>query len=236
LAAACVAFLFVIPSVLLGVGDTLRFYGALSDSFRESDWVVANPHSNYFPHVVLRLAGAAGHDVHVHLPLLRWIAYGFAAANLGLLFLIQRARLRHADLWSFQLVFLTLPFILKTSWPHDFVFLSFAQALLAWRLLEGEKAAPWTDIMGKRPHASAWRERTTPARAAVTVFLLLPSIVFSNIVFFNLFADFFRYGFYGFLFWADLLLLMALYVELLPPALRRFRGTDVEYGRDAPMK
>jgi hypothetical protein len=228
LAAACVAFLFVIPSVLLGVGDTFGFYGALADSFRESDWVVANPHSNYFPHVVLRLAGAAGHDVHAHLPLLRWIAYGFAAANMGLLYLIQRARLRHADLWSFQLVFLTLPFVLKTSWPHDFVFLSFAQPLLAWRLLEGEKAAPRTDITGKLPHARAWRERIPRARAALAFFLLLPSIVFSNIVFFNLFGDFFRYGFYGFLFWADLLLLMAMYVEFLPPALRRFRGTDVE--------
>jgi hypothetical protein len=236
LAAACVAFLFVVPSVLLGVGDTLRFYGALSGSFRESDWVVANPHSNYFPHVVLRLAGAAGHDVHAHLPLLRRIAYGFAAVNMGLLFLIQRARLRHGDLWSFQLVFLTLPFVLKTSWPHDFVFLPFAQALLAWRLVEGEKTALWTDIAGKPSHSSAWRERTPRASAVVTVFLLLPSIVFSNIVFFNLLGDFFRYGFYGFLFWADLLLLMALYVELLPLALRRFRGTDVENGLHAPMK
>jgi hypothetical protein len=143
---------------------------------------------------------------------------------LGLLFLIQRARLRSADLWSFQLVFLTLPFVLKTSWPHDFVFLSFAQALLAWRLVEREEAAPRTDDSGKLPHASAWRERTPRARAAVTVFLLLPSIVFSNIVFFNLFGDFFRYGFYGFLFWADLLLLTALYVELLPPALRQLRA------------
>jgi hypothetical protein len=236
LATACVALLFVVPSVLLGVGDTLRFYGALSNSFRESDWVVANPHSNYFPHVVLRLAGAVGHDVHAHLPLLCWIAYGFAAVNMGLLFLIQRARLRHGDLWSFQLVFLTLPFVLKTSWPHDFVFLSFAQALLAWRLLEGQKAAPWTDSAGKRPQASAWRERTPRARAAVTVFLLLSSIVLSNIVFFNLLGDFFHFGFYGFLFWADLLLLMALYVEFLPPALRRFRGTDVDYGCHEPIK
>ena len=226
LVTACVAFLFVIPSVMLGVGDTLRFYGALSVSFRESDWVVANPHSNYFPHLVLRLAGAAGHDIHAHLPLLSWIAYGFAAANMGLVFLIQRAHLRHSDLWSFLLVFLMLPFVLKTSWPHDFVFLSFGQALLAWRLLEGEKAAPWTVDKGKRFQAT--RPRT---RAAGALFLLLPSMIFSNIVFFNLFGDFSRYGFYGFLFWADLLLLIALYVELLPTALRRLRGTDVESGR-----
>ena len=230
LVTACVAFLFVIPSVMLGVGDTLRFYGALSVSFRESDWVVANPHSNYFPHLVLRLAGAAGHDIHAHLPLLSWIAYGFAAANMGLVFLIQRAHLRHSDLWSFLLVFLMLPFVLKTSWPHDFVFLSFGQALLAWRLLEGEKAAPWTVDKGKRFQAT--RPRT---RAAGALFLLLPSMILSNIVFFNLFGDFSRYGFYGFLFWADLLLLIALYVELLPTALRRFRGTDVGSGRHTSM-
>jgi hypothetical protein len=219
-AAACGTFLFVVPGLLLGVGDTLRFYGALLDSFRESGWVTANPHSQYFPHLVLRLADAAGHDAQTHLSLLYWIAYGAAAANMGLIFLVQRARLRHADLWSFQLVFLTIPFVLKTSWPHDFVFLSFTQALLAWRLLEGEKATPGTDIAGKGSDASGWRKRAPRARTAVTLFLLLVSIVFSNIVFFNLLNDFFLYGFYGFLFWADLLLLMAFYVELLPPALR----------------
>jgi hypothetical protein len=68
-------------------------------------------------------------------------------------------------------------------------------------------------------------------RAAVTVFLLLLSIVFSNIVFFNLLGDFVRYGFYGFIFWANLLLLIALYVELLPPALRWFREKDAQCGR-----
>jgi hypothetical protein len=69
----------------------------------------------------------------------------------------------------------------------------------------------------------------------VTFFLLLPSIFVSNVVFFNLFDNFSGYGFAGFLFWANLLLLIASYVELLPPALRRFRGVDVEHGRNAPM-
>ena len=211
----------MVPGVLLGGGDTLRFYGALFDSFRESGWVAANPHSQYLPHVVLRLADAMGHDAHAHLSLLRWIAYGVAAANMGLVFLIQRTCLRHAYLWSFQLVFLTIPFVLKTSWPHDFVFLSFTQAFLAWRLLEGEKAGLQIDTAEKRSHTSAWRQRVPRVRTAVTLFLLLVSIVLSNIVFFNIFGDFSGYGFYGFLFWADLLLLIALYVELLPFTLRR---------------
>lgn len=216
-AAACGAFLFVVPGALLGIDGTLGFYGALLDSFRDSDWVSTNPHSDYFPHFVSRLAGATGHDKLVGIPLLYWISFGVAAANLGLVFLVQRARLRHADLWSFQIVFLTIPFVLKTSWPVDFVFLSFTQALLVWWLLEGEKAAAGTDAAGRRSHASVYPR----VRAAVTLTLLLPSIAISNIVFFGLFGDFRSYGFYGFLFWANLLLLLAMYVQLLPLTLRR---------------
>lgn len=203
---ACGTVLLVIPGLLLGFGDTLRFYGALLDAFRDSGWVVTNPHSQFLPHVVLRLTGEAGYDANTHLPLLRWIAYGIAAANMGLVFLVQRSRLRGADLWSFQIVFLTIPFVLKTSWPHDFAFLSFTQALLAWRLLEGEEAA---------------RERLLRGRTAVSIVLLLVSIVFSNVFFFHLVGNFTLYGSSSFLFWANSLLLTALYLQLLPPALRR---------------
>jgi hypothetical protein len=222
-AGACAAFLFVIPGVLLGPGGTLGFYGALLDAFRDSDWVVANPHSCYFPHVVLRLAGAAGYDMQAHLSLLCWIGFGTAAVNMGLIYVIERARLRHADLWSFQLVFLTIPFLLKTSWPHDFVFLSFTQAFLAWWLLTGSKITPGTDGEARPPHAGSWRKRILNRRAAIAFLLLLPSIVLSNIFFFILVGDFDSYGFYAFFFWANLSLLVALYVELLPPALRHLR-------------
>ncbi len=207
-AAACITFLFVIPAVFLGGSDTVGFYGALFDAFRDSEWVAANPHSNFLPHVVIRLTDAMGYDAQTHRPLLYVITYGIAAANMGLLFLVQRARLSYAGLWSLQIVFLTIPFVFKTSWPHDMVFLSFTQALLAWRLL------------GNR----------TRARVVMTLLLLLPSIIISNIVFFNLLGHFSAYGFGGFLFWANLLCLIAIYVEFLPPALRRFRATDVEGG------
>lgn len=215
--AACGTILFVVPGVLLGIGDTLRFYGLLLDSFRNSAWVAANPHSQYFPHLAIRLADATGLDINAYLPFLYLIAYGVAVVNVVFIFLVQRARLRHADLWSFQIVFLTIPFLLKTSWPHDFVFLSFTQALMVWQLLEGENTAPRIDSVGKdRP------SRVGPCiRLIVTFLLVLLSIIFSNIVFFNLFGDFPRYGFYGFLFGANLLLLIASYVLLLPPALRQ---------------
>lgn len=218
---ACVMCLFALPAVLLGGGDTIRFYSALVDAFRDSAWVAANPHSHFFPHVVLRLAEATGHDAQAHLPILRWIAYGIAAANMGLVFLIHRARLRQADLWSFQLVFLTIPFFFKTSWPHDFVFLTFTQAFLAWWFLEGGMASPVENLMGEDDHLITWRERALRGRTPVMLLLVLASIAFSNIVFFNLLGSFYLYGFFGFLFWANLLLLIVSYIELLPPALRR---------------
>jgi hypothetical protein len=51
------------------------------------------------------------------------------------------------------------------------------------------------------------------------------SILFSNIFFFNL-IGFVGYGSLSFLFWADLLLLTALYLELLP-ALQEIRAVPV---------
>ena len=217
-AAACGTLLFVVPGLFLGIGDTLRFYGALLDAFRDSAWVTANPHSQYFPNLVFRLAEALGYNAQAFLPLLHAISYTIAASNMGLILLAQHARLRYADLWSFQLVFLTVPFILKTSWPHDFVFLPFTQALLAWTLLEDEKTVSETGNT-REPIRMI---RNPRSRIAVSVLLLL-SISISNIVFFNIFGDFTLYGFCGFLFWANLLLLIALYVQLLPTALRRFQ-------------
>lgn len=148
---------------------------------------------------------------------------------MGLLFLVQRARPGHADLWSFQLVCLTVPFILKTSWPHDFVFLPFSQAFLASRFLERERAAPGTNAEMKRSQAGAWRAWTPNARNTVTTALLL-SILFSNIVFYNLISSFANYGYLAFLFWADLFLLIASCAMLLPAVLRKSYGTHLEAG------
>jgi len=69
-----------------------------------------------------------------------------------------------------------------------------------------------------------------PGARTAAKFVLLPvSIIFSNIVFLRLFG-FVRYGFLGFLFWADLLLLIASYVLLLPPALQWLRVTPFRVG------
>jgi len=205
---ACGAFLLVVPCLLLGIDGTLNFYADLLDSYRHFDWVIANYNSQHFPHVLLRLTDVMGFDAQANLPLLRWISYGIALLNMGLIFIIQHAYPPHANLWSFHLIFLSIPFFLMTSWPVDLVYLPFAQALLAWKILEEDNALSW-----KHPH---------PTRK-VTSLLLMVSIVISNIVFFNLIGDRIAYGSVGFIFWADLLLLVISYLYLLPRVLLKVR-------------
>jgi len=201
-AISCLAFLVVLPGVLMGPGDTLTFYHGLLDSFRASDWVVSNYNSQHFPHVLLRLSGAVGIAARPYLPLFSVFSFSLAALSLVFVYLIQRARLPHADLWSVHLLFLSIPFFLKTSWPVDLVYISFAQAFLAWQLMEGTNLRP-----------GACRQRLT---TGVVLSLLVISTGLSNMLALNLTGNFRTYGFLGFIFWANLLCLIASYILLLP--------------------
>ena len=207
---ACGVLLIAFPCLLLGIDGTWNFYSALLDSYRQFDWVMTSYNSQHFPHVLLRWMEATGFDAQPNLPFLRWTSYGIALLNTGLIFIIQRARLPHANLWSIHILFLSVPFVFPTSWPVDLVYLPFGQALLAWKILGEDKTLSW-----KHP-LPAWK---------VAPLLLLVSIVISNIVFFNLIGDRIAYGSVGFIFWADMLLLVVSYMELLPSMLRQVRVT-----------
>lgn len=154
-----------------------------------------------------------GLNAYAYLPFLSWTGYGIAAINMGFLYLIQRARLPYANLWSFHILFLTIPFVLLTSWPSDLLYISFAQGLLAWRLMD---------------------ERNNIRKIRyVVLLLLLASIIFSSIFFFNFLffnniGNYHGYGFYGAIFWSVLLLLTATYVEIMPTALQQIRRMSFE--------
>ncbi len=203
-AAPLILLLCLIPSAVLGTDGAIEFYGALIASFRESDWVTANPHSQFFPHVALRLLGADGTDA----PIAHWVlwilSYAIAATNLVFVYRIQRARVYQVNLWSFSIVFLTTPFVLKTSWPIDFAFLPFVQSFLLWHV---RQAGSWTGSRGAR---------TLHTQGTTSFYLVLLSILISNVVFFDLLGDFSLYGYGGFLFLATALLLAAIYIEHLP--------------------
>ena len=207
-AAVCVLFLVVVPVGFLGFDQTLQFYAELRIAYSNFGWVATSYNSQYFPHVIRRLAQIGGGHADAWLPLLRVAAWGVVVANLGLVYLIQRARLPRADLWSFVVLFLTIPFLLGTSWPVDLVFLPFVQALLVWALLDRNAAI------------GAW---ASPVGRALSGLPVLLSIVCSNVLLFNLIGDREIYGSLGFVFWADLLALAASYVLLGPAVVRAVR-------------
>jgi uncharacterized membrane protein len=199
---ACIAFFVVVPGILMGPGNTLTFYHGLIDTFSESEWVVSNYNSQYFSHVFLRLTVEMGFNSRPYLPLFNIFSFSLVVLSLVLVYFVQRTRLSHANLWSVHLLFLSIPFFLKTSWPVDLVYISFAQAFLSWQITAGKSAYP-----------DAPRKQLT---SGILLTLVIISIGLSNMVTFHLIGDHEIYGFLGFIFWADLLCLVASYILLIP--------------------
>jgi hypothetical protein len=125
-----------------------------------------------------------------------------------------------ADLWSFHVLFLNIPFLLGTSWPVDLVFLPFAQTLLAWALLDANGlASAGSEAPTPQARRPGWRA-LGHGRAVTAGLLVLVSMLLSNVVLFNIIGDREVYGSLGLVFWADALCLIATYVLLLPQVLR----------------
>jgi hypothetical protein len=105
-----------------------------------------------------------------------------------LLLHLHRRRLSHEPHWALVLSFLATPFVLRTSWPHYFVFLPFAQAFLGTELLRNPARSKAARVEG--------------------ALLLLASVVLSSVPFFKVFPHWSQYTGGGCLFFADLLLVL----------------------------
>jgi hypothetical protein len=189
--------------------------------------VLSSYNSQYFPNVIVRLALTLGDPglsripfLQVYmLPFLRTIGWAVVIANMALVNRIQRIGIAHANLWSAVVLFLTVPFVLGTSWPVDLVSMPFAQAFLVWAIFSGDAA-----FLPRDPEVEGW-SRLAIVQLAASGLLVLSSIAVSNIVLFNYVGNYTTYGTFGLVFWADLLLLLAAYLLLLPRNLRRNRPT-----------
>jgi hypothetical protein len=222
-AGAGVLLMIVVPVVFLGFEQTYRFYDALRLAYGNFDWVLSSYNTQYFPNVIVRLASKLGSPLPFRIPFLqidvlsflRAIAWTVVIANLVLVYRVQRIGIAHANLWSAVVLFLTVPFVLGTSWPVDLVSMPFAQAFLVWVILNEGAAFLPGDQESER------RSRLPTLRLAASGLLVLSSIAISNIVLFNYVGNYTTYGTFGFVFWADVLLLLATYVLLLPRIRRR---------------
>ncbi len=229
-AGAGLLLLIIVPVVFLGFEQTYRFYDALRLAYGGFDWVLSSYNSQYFPNVIVRLGWTlGGHPLSriswiplPQLPWLRAIAWAVAIANMVLVYRVQRIGIAHANLWSAVVLFLTVPFVLGTSWPVDLVPMPFAQAFLVWAILDGKAAfLPGDAESNPAPPLS-------PVQRVSSGLMVLSAIVLSNIVLFNIIGNYTAYGTFGLVFWADVLLLLAAYLLLLPRILRRGLSPQLE--------
>lgn len=123
-AAVAIALLVIVPAVVLGPADALRFQQLATEAVQRSRWISTDPNSQYFAHVVQRLTGANGAGF--------WPVSGWLVAGQSGYILWQQgwARGESDRMFGPIVLLLTVPFVLPTCWPHYFVFLPFCQVFL----------------------------------------------------------------------------------------------------------
>jgi hypothetical protein len=121
-AATSLVLLAVVPAAVLGVADTWRFYQTVSERLSAAQTGFAtNPNSQSFASVVARW----GVDFESMPPQpatsLRLLGYLLAAINLTFAWRWLRQPRGYAS--ACALLWLSIPLLLQTSWPHYFVYL-----------------------------------------------------------------------------------------------------------------
>jgi alpha-1,2-mannosyltransferase len=189
---AVAVFVCVLPSLALGPAVWLEFERAAGSAIADVGWAASGPNSQYWGHVILRLAnsGTPAAGARAELVLLEWLGYLWFAVNLLLVWQVRRREARDALLVSTVLLFLSLPFIVKTSWPHYFVYLPFCQAAVLTQIgrLGRARRDLWPSLL-----------------------LTSASVALASMPVFNAFRDWSRYNGAGMLFWSNLALMTAQY-------------------------
>lgn len=187
--AAVVACLIVIPSLVLGPIVTYQFHREAYDNLSVAarlfvqDW-----NSQFFPHVLLRLLHVV--DSPRAVIALSVVGWGVALLNVGIVWMLRRSATAAATALSAAALFVSLPFLISTSWAHYLVYLPFCQAVVI---------------------AGAVRLPSGPGRYAILA-AAAGSVVLASVFAFNAFPDWNAYVGPGPLFFADVLLMPAVFV------------------------
>lgn len=195
------ALLFALPAAFLGANHTLRFYrnSSASIDLAMRTWLVGDRASEYLPNAIARFEHVQHLQLGSHA---LWVAISAALAALNLAAVIWTAHkpIAQRPLWAFSLLALSTPLLFTTSWMHYFVYLPLVQSFLAAQLAH---------VQGHM-------------RLKLAGFLLLwaPSVVLSNVLFFQHVGGCRHYERQAYLLWSDLTL-MALALPLLWASLAR---------------
>ncbi|MDI3511803.1 MAG: alpha,2-mannosyltransferase [Betaproteobacteria bacterium] len=193
-AAAMVACYVLVPLAVMGPAQWWSFEMATQKSLADAGWAVRDVNSQYIGHVLMRWLSLV--DIRLGVAELRWLsAAGYVVFLSNMVLLWRARRLQDANdrrwLFGLVLIFLSLPMVIKTSWPHYFVHLAFCQVAV---MLMARDMMP----------ASALRTSVT--------LLAVASAACSSYFMFDLFPDWRRFSQLGMLFVSNGLLLVAVHL------------------------
>jgi hypothetical protein len=202
-ALALILFYILLPVAVLGLQPWIKFEQARYAAVAGASWISRDVNSQYFAHVVPRwnklLLRASG--IRISVPCIAVVGYVIFLGNLALVWCMQRRQRRDEYSLALVLLFLSLPFVVKTSWPHYFCYLPFCQTAIFSRLVsEWSPDADWGKVL--------------------LLSLLFLSIACSSVFVFNLFPNWQVYNAYGMLFLANILLLLCMYIIIWNTVLR----------------
>ena len=130
-AATMLGLFCIVPAVILGPDGWVRFHRASIGALFYAPWVKQEISSQYFSNVVLRLFNMLDIGISNAIYMLtRVVGFIVFLMNIRMIKLIQRRRIHGETVLSAIALFLSIPFVILTSWPHYFVFLPFCQAAL----------------------------------------------------------------------------------------------------------
>lgn len=194
-------FYIVLPASILGLPNWLEFEKITSAEIAGAGWVNRDINSQYFSHVGLRwfelLFGRKGGNLIEGILSTSGIVIAFFC--LVSVWLFEKRSSAKTSIFSFAAIFASMPFLIKTSWPHYFVYLPFFQGILLHYYIQKSKK-----------HGKIKGEITFP----------LTSIILSSIFFFNLFPNWSIYNSHGTLFFSNLFLLLGVCSVLISGILK----------------
>lgn len=183
-------FMIVMPSFFIGIGDNIGFYGSVNRAVDSSRaWISMDVNSQYAANVITRVLPFTG-DSTVFRIILVIAGYLVFGINIFIIYKMTKTGSSEEVSWVFFLLFVSLPFILETSWSHYFVYLPFCHVMLV--------KVVWEEV-----GSFVWR--------VVNYVLLVFSILSASIFFFNIIGKWYLFAHSGFLFFSNLAVLILFY-------------------------
>lgn len=200
-ALGALAFLGVTPLVVLGWDATVSFHREVVSVIEElTPGFLERWNTQYAPAALSRMIWGRFSPDSVEARALAAASYALALLNFAGLYLVHRRSIEPVRERFAAVLFLTIPLLLPVTWPHYMVYLPFCQLLLVRLALSSSGAG--------RVRRISLVGMAVLSAALASVFLMFA------------FGTWIPYARSGALMWADLIVMIGLWIEAGPALLR----------------